>query len=507
MRILTSSQVREWDQFTIDHEPILSIDLMERAARTCTDWILQHYPSQKTFVVFCGKGNNGGDGLAIARMLTGHGIEVSVYILEFGHLGTVDFQSNLARLHELPLSPRFISSEELIPEIPNDPVVIDALLGTGLNRRVEGLTESVVHRINSSENEVISIDIPSGLSADKSSAGNTVIRATHTLAFQCLKPAFMVAENQQHTGEVHILDIGLHPQFEPAGDPYLLVNEALVRSIFKPRPSFSHKGTFGHALLCVGSYGKMGAGILAAKACLRAGVGLLSVHIPNCGYTIIQSAVPEAMAIADLNDHHLATAPPVDRYQAIGIGPGIDTDDDTKKMLQSIMSNTQPPVILDADALNILSKDRSLLKLIEGKSILTPHPKEFERLFGESTDDFSRLELLKAKAIEYNAIILLKGRYSCVASPEGKLYFNSSGNPGMATGGSGDVLTGMLTAFVAQGYQHLEATLLAMYLHGIAGDLAANKYSQEAMIAGDIIESIPEAFKALFYEIESAEEY
>jgi NAD(P)H-hydrate epimerase len=251
----------------------------------------------------------------------------------------------------------------------------------------------------------------------------------------------------------------------------------------------------------------MGAGILAAKACLRAGVGLLSVHIPQCGYMIIQSAVPEAMAIADLNDHHLATAPAVDRYQAIGIGPGIDTNDETQKMLQSIMSNAQAPVILDADALNILSKDNSVLKLVEGKSILTPHPKEFERLFGESTDDFSRLELLKTKAVEYNVIILLKGRYSCVASPEGKLYFNSSGNPGMATGGSGDVLTGMLTALVAQGYEQLEATLLGMYLHGISGDLAANKYSQEAMIAGDIIESIPEAFKALFYDIESAEEY
>ncbi|HSB93809.1 MAG TPA: NAD(P)H-hydrate dehydratase, partial [Flavitalea sp.] len=309
--------------------------------------------------------------------------------------------------------------------------------------------------------------------------------------------------NGQYTGEVHILDIGLSSEFEPTGDHYQFVDEALVRTLYKPRKAFAHKGNFGHALLCVGSYGKIGAGVLAAKSCLRSGVGLLSVHIPQCGYTVIQSAVPEAMAIADLNDHHLSTAPSLDKYQAIGIGPGIDTHENTAKILQTILPGTDAPVVLDADALNIISKEISLLKSVQGKSILTPHPREFERLFGESPDDFGRMELLKQKAVEHQAIILLKGRYSCVAGPDGKLYFNSSGNPGMATGGAGDVLTGMITAFVAQGYPLLDATLIGMYLHGTAGDIAANKYSQEAMIAGDIIESIPQAFRELFYADET----
>src|SRR6478736_4423428 len=305
MRILTSSQVRQWDQFTIEQEPILSINLMERAASACLNWILQHYPSQKAFVVFCGKGNNGGDGLAIARMLSRQGVEVAVYILEFGHLGTDDFQVNLARLHELPLSPRFISSEELIPEINKDVVVIDALLGSGLNRPVEGLTATLVRHLNNSGNDIISIDIPSGLSADESSAGNIVIKAKHTLAFQCLKPAFLVPENQPSTGEVHILDIGLHPGFQTDNNSFIWVDEILVRSIYKPRSPFSHIGNFGHALLSAGSYGKVGAAILSAKACLRSGVGLLTVYIPQCGYTIIQSEVYEAMAIADTNEHRL----------------------------------------------------------------------------------------------------------------------------------------------------------------------------------------------------------
>ena len=499
MRILTSSQVRQWDQFTIEQEPILSINLMERAASACLNWILQHYPSQKAFVVFCGKGNNGGDGLAIARMLSRQGVEVAVYILEFGHLGTDDFQVNLARLHELPLSPRFISSEELIPEINKDVVVIDALLGSGLNRPVEGLTATLVRHLNNSGNDIISIDIPSGLSADESSAGNIVIKAKHTLAFQCLKPAFVVPENQASTGEVHILDIGLHPGFETDNNSFIWVDEILVRSIYNPRTPFSHKGNFGHALLSVGSYGKLGASMLSAKACLRSGVGLLTVHIPQCGYSIIQSAVPEAMAIADNNEHHLTSVLPLEKYQSIGIGPGIDTNEETRKMLHSMMSDSRIPIILDADALNLLSQDISILTTANGKAILTPHPKEFQRLFGESSNDFSRLELLKQKAAEYNAIILLKGRYSCVASPDGKLFFNSSGNPGMATGGSGDVLTGIITAFAAQNYSAIEATLIGMYIHGIAGDIAANNYSQEAMIAGDIIESLPEAFKVLFY--------
>lgn len=507
MRILTSSQVRQWDDYTIQHEPIASVDLMERAASACRDWIIRYFPAAQRFVFFCGKGNNGGDGLALARMLIRQGLELSVNILEFGHKGTDDFQANLARLHEIPHAPRFISSEDTIPLLKPGEIVIDALLGSGLNRPVDGLTAAIVRHINESGNEVIAIDIPSGLSADTSSVGHTAIHANHTLGFQCYKPAFIMPENQGLLGNVSILDIGLHPGFQ-LSDSYNWVDDAYVRRIYRKRPEFAHKGNFGHALLCAGSYGKMGAAVLAAKACLRSGSGLVTVHAPACGYQILQASIPEVMMLADADEKYISVVPPQpDKYQVIGIGPGIGTEPVTAAFLKNTVENSAAPLVLDADALNLLAKDPGLLPGLKNRAVLTPHPKEFERLFGKTANDFARIELLRAKAIEYQLFILLKGRFSCVATPEGSLYVNSSGNPGMATGGSGDVLTGIITSLAGQGYSLQDAVLLGCYLHGIAGDLAAAALSQEAMIAGDLIEFLPQAFKILFYDTEESMEY
>lgn len=500
MHILSSSQVRQWDDYTIQHEPIRSVDLMERAALACAEWIITHYPLQKKAVFFCGKGNNGGDGLALARLLFERGWQVSTYILEFGHMGTDDFQANLARLHELSLPPKFISTTETIPSIEAGDLVIDALLGSGLNRPVEGLTAELVDHINACSNTIISIDIPSGLSADQSSKGHKAVKATETLAFQCYKPAFLVAENSAYIGRVSILDIGLLPEFiQQLPAAYTMVDDAYVRSKYKPRNEFSHKGNFGHALLFAGSQGKMGAAILCARACLRSGVGLLTLHVPAMGQAILQSTVPEAMTQAD-NDESKITefSGKPEKFQVMGIGPGIDTHDQTLSMLTRLFQIAECPMILDADALNLVAREVDLLKSIKGKSVLTPHPKEFERLFGKSDNDFARLELLKQKAIQFQSVILLKGRFSCVATPDGKLFFNSSGNAGMGTGGAGDVLTGIITGLAAQGYSLSDAACMGMYLHGIAGDIAASRFSKEAMIAGDIIDCLPEAFKVLF---------
>ena len=502
MKIFPAEDIKAWDQFTIQHEPVSSIQLMERAAMSCIGWIEANDYAQNKFVVFCGKGNNGGDGLAIARLLAAKKYPVRIFILEFGHKGTDDFQTNLARLHEHPeIDIRFVQTEENFHEFNKGEIIVDALYGSGLNRGLEGVTAKLVEHINNSGCKIISIDIPSGLFVDKSSKGNTIIKADHTLSFQCYKPAFLVAENAEYIGEVSILDIGLHPDFYNSVpiaigiSSYELIDEETIQSIYKPRNRFAHKGNFGHALLVTGSYGKMGAAVLSARACLRSGVGLLSCHIPKCGYDILQTAVPEAMVITDFNSSfNTKLEDDLKKFKAIGIGPGIGTASETKKLLKEIFDLYQDPLILDADALNIIASQKDLLKQIPARSILTPHPKEFERLFGESKNDFDRIELALQKSKELNVVIVLKGHHTLIATPDSKAFFNNTGNAGMATAGSGDVLTGILTGFLAQGYNSIETAILGVCLDGLAGDIAAKRVSEEAMIAGDIIESLGEAF-------------
>lgn len=499
MKILKAEQVRSWDQYTIEHEPIASIDLMERAATKCFEWLDDNGWFVHSFVIFCGKGNNGGDGLAIARMLADRGCKVSVYILEFGHKGTEDFQINLERLHQYPaIDIHFIQEGNSFHVLSQETVIIDALFGSGLTRPLEGFTADLVDHINNSGCAVIAIDIPSGMSVDQSSKGNKIVKANYTLSFQCYKLAFLVAENAAFIGEVVILDIGLKQEFLSTPDTnFELVDKPIIRSIYKPRNRFAHKGNFGHALLIAGSYGKIGAAVLAAKACLRSGVGLLNCFVPKCGYDILQTAVPEAMVLTDANPSIITKIDEdVLKYNSIGIGPGIGTASETRNAVKELLSVCNKSIVLDADALNGLSMEKTLPPLPQG-SILTPHPKEFERLFGKSKNDFERIEKALENAKLLNCLIVLKGHHTFIATPSGKGYFNNTGNAGMATAGSGDVLTGMITSLLSQGYSSADASILAVYLHGLAGDIAANEFSKEAMIAGDIIDSIGKAFKQL----------
>ncbi len=375
--------------------------------------------------------------------------------------------------------------------------LIDALYGTGLNRPLQDLAAQLVQHINKATGVVVSIDVPSGMLTDASSKDYVRVHATHTLSFQHYKTCFLLPENEAATGTLHLLNIGLDPVFatqEPSA--YTLLDDHLLKSIYRPRNKFAHKGNFGHALLLAGSFGKMGAAVLCAQACLRAGVGLLTVHVPALGVDILQNSVPEAMvatgAIAVL-----------DRYASIGIGPGLGTEADAMELLRDVLNKkgavkdlpTSPAFVLDADALNILSEHPELLEQLPAHSILTPHPKEFERLFGKSANDFEKIQLAQQKATELKCCIILKGHHTFIASPGNPSYFNSTGNAGMAKGGSGDVLTGLLTGLLAQGYSPLNACILGVYLHGMAGDLAAAAQSQEAMLASDIISHIGEAFR------------
>ncbi|WP_127129764.1 NAD(P)H-hydrate dehydratase [Pseudoflavitalea rhizosphaerae] len=497
MQILTAAQIRAWDEYTIRELPIQSIDLMERASTACFDWLMENGFRQNAFTIFCGKGNNGGDGLAIARMLSQSGHTVTVFILEFGAKGTADFQTNLARIHQTDAVIKFISTVEALHPIDENAIVIDALLGTGLNRPLDGLTSAVVQHINRSGNTVIAIDIPSGLFADKSSKEQTAIEAAHTLSFQCYKTAFLFAENAGRLGEISVLDIGLHPGYLSAITPeYQFIDESIVNAILQPRKKFAHKGNFGHAALIAGSMGMMGAALLSAKACLRSGVGKLTCYIPRAGYEIIQSRVPEAMCRIAGTDH-IGSIDSFEGYSAIGAGPGLGREDDILRMLQSLFQQSKSTLVLDADALNVLSADKTLMEGLPRRTVITPHVKELERLFGASSNDFERMETAREKSKELGITIVLKGAFSLVATPGGMAWFNSTGNPGMATGGSGDVLTGIITGLAAQGYIPEQAAIAGVFLHGLAGDLAAAAISEQALIASDITAFLGDAFLQL----------
>ena len=509
MKIFSAEQIKKWDAYTIKNEPIASINLMERAATACCKWLIGKNFGLQQFRIFCGKGNNGGDGLAFARMLIEHNCGVTVYILDpiaigFGKAGSDDFQTNLERLHQCTTDIHFIQSAEFFPLVNNTDIVIDALFGTGLNKPLDGLNKKLVEHINKTNALIISIDLPSGLFADKSSKNNTVIKATHTLTFENYKLAFLLPENENYCDDIHLLHIALHKSFEASEESlFELTDTEFIRSIYRPRKKFAHKGNFGHAALLCGSYGMMGAAVLSSSACLRSGVGKLSCYIPTCGYTILQTAVPEAMCTITGEEYPLKTGG-IEKFDSIGIGPGIGLYPSHKNLLEEVFKKTNKPMVIDADALNMIAQNKILLKSIPALSILTPHPKEFERLFGKPENDFDRLQVALQRSKELNIFILLKGHYSFISTPQGKGYFNSTGNAGMATAGSGDVLTGILTGLLAQGYTSLQACQLGSYLHGLAGDIAAEKYASEAMIAGDIVDSLGDAFKTLFLEIKKS---
>ncbi|MFM7646360.1 MAG: NAD(P)H-hydrate dehydratase [Sphingomonadales bacterium] len=500
MKVFKAEQLKAWDEYTIREEPISSTQLMERAASRCFTWIVAQYPEQTHFTICCGKGNNGGDGLAIARLLAHQGKTVQVYVLEFGHPGTPDFQLNLSRLHAYPqVSILFIQHPDTLPAFEKEALLIDALYGLGLNRCLEGLSAALVERINTSGCHCISIDLPSGLFADRSSVLCSVVKATHTLCLQSYKLAMLLPENEKFLGNVHLLSIGLHPGFYEHTNT--MVHLQLLEDVKRIKPFRSrsaHKGNFGHALLLCGQLGKMGAAVLAAKGALRSGLGLLSCQVPSKGVAILQTVVPEAMCLMDQHpDRITELAENVSLYNAIGIGPGIGMHADSQRLLEKLFLHYQHPLVLDADALNGIALSPSLLANIPKYSILTPHPKEFARLFGETANDFERMNTAIEKAVYHQFYIVVKGQHSIIACPDGEIFFNGSGNSGMATGGMGDVLTGIITGLLAQGIPPKNAARLGVYLHGLAGNLAAQAVSEPALLPSDLIDHLGAAWLAL----------
>ena len=493
MKIFSVAQIRDWDNFTINAEPISGVDLMERAASNCFKWLKKNIPSTSPVIVCCGNGNNGGDGLVIARLLYKAKYKVAVYILN-SNKRSESCAINLKRLSALKLEVKFIETIKSFPPISKKTIVIDALYGSGLDRPLKNIAARLVNHINEKSSTIISIDIPSGLFADTYSDKYAIIEATHTLSFETTKLAFLLPENAEYTGSVHLIPIGLSKKYYAATlAQFETIDCEMISKIYKPRNNFAHKYTFGHALLYAGSKNMMGAGLLCTKACLRTGTGLATIQVaPGCE-GIISTALPEAITTSGT-----ITGDTWLKKTAIAIGPGIENTQKNKQLLKNILTDWNGPLVIDATALALLVSLITMLPVRKmHPAILTPHTGEFERLFGKTTNDFEKLQLATKKAVTLNCYIILKGHYTLITCPDGTNYFNTTGNAGMATAGSGDTLTGIVAGLLAQKYSEKEACILGVYLHGLAGDIAAEKMSQEAMIAGDIIDYLGEGFKKI----------
>lgn len=498
-KIFSSAQTKKADQFTIENEPISSVDLMERAGIRLAEAIDEVFSELDEYVIFAGPGNNGGDGLVIARWMVEHQKKVKVYVLESSSYSP-EFIINLELLKKKGVEPFYLSSTEQIQQLRfSDFVVfIDALYGNGINRPLEGLALDLVQYINQASNFIISIDLPSGLSADVNhvSTNNNTVVADYTLSIQFPKLAFFFAENELFVGEWKLINIDLDKKFiEKENTSLYCLEEIMIRDMVKPRSTFSHKGTFGHALIIAGSKGKIGASILSGLATLRSGCGLLTIQVPAGGVEAVHSSLPETMVIADSNESYITDhIKDITKFNAIGFGPGIDKQKETAHVLKMLIQNASQPLVIDADGLNIIAENQTWLQFLNGSTILTPHPGEFDRLTKKHESGFERYQTQLEFSKKYGAYIVLKGHHTSITTPSGLTFFNTTGNNGMATGGSGDVLTGIITSLCAQGYSPLHASLLGVYLHGYAGDRAAEDESKTSLIASDIIEHIPAFF-------------
>lgn len=495
MKFFPASAIKGIDAYTIEHEPIASIDLMERAARSLTDVLLERY-ADRPFVVFAGPGNNGGDALAMARMLRAAGNQADVWLIAPGGTLSLDCRANFERLEGVNV----VDDNFVMPAVEPDAVIIDGLFGSGLNRPVEGVFASVIRGIDALDNEVVAIDIPSGLLGENNDPTvQLIVFATLTITLQFPKLSLLFAENAPFVGELKVVDIGLSKEvIDNTSTRLFLTDEKEIKPLLKHREKFAHKGNFGHALLVAGSQGMAGASVLAARGALRSGVGLLTVHLPHCNNIVVQTAVPEAMTSIDSCITHFSDEIDTERYSVVAVGPGLGQNKESEKALLYLIDNCEVPMVLDADALNILSRNPQYLQRLPQGSVITPHVGEFNRLFGKTNNSYIRLMASLAYAKSFGVTIVLKGAYTVVTSPCGVHYFNTTGNPGMATAGSGDVLTGVIAALLAQGYNAPDAARLGVYLHGMAGDLAASVVGEVSLTASDIVKYIPTAWNKMY---------
>jgi NAD(P)H-hydrate epimerase len=484
--IYNALQLKAWDQYTIRHQGVESIDLMERAATQFVDWFVEKFQNPYSVIIFCGNGNNGGDGLAIARMLYSRSYKVSVVLVNVSETDSRDYQINLEKLSSLGVS--VIPSEEELNKLfeqNSNILLIDAILGYGLNREISGDVLKWIKFINASRKTIIAVDVPSGMFIDKMTHADC-IHANYTLTFQNPKRCQLITDTGKFCGELIIRNIDLESKFVDQNVSDLNYLELIdIHLIFRPRNAFDWKNKFGHLLIAGGNRGMAGAAIFSATAALKSGCGLCSVYSEECNREIIQMTVPEVIYVGNLDID-------LTKYSSLVVGPGMGLESEARERLQKILIEYKKPLVLDADALNCIALE-NWQRNLNANCILTPHVGEFDRLFGHSKDGFERLERAIEISAEYMIHIILKGKYTAVISPEKKVFFNSTGNPGLAKGGSGDVLSGVLGAYLAQGYSIIDACKIAVYLHGLSADIANESISEESMFPSDVIHCISKA--------------
>lgn len=492
--LLTSSQMRNADAATLKLNEISSVQLMENAAKVFVKVFIKEFPDQHTKIsVICGQGNNGGDGLAIARLLNKKQYKnIEVYLIQFSKKESEDYSINLKKLKDKKISIIAITAADQIKALKAD-VIIDGILGSGLNKPLTGNYKKLAININQIDATIVAIDIPTGfIGEDAIAEGYTGVKANLAICFQRPKINFFFPESAKALDRFKVVDIGLDEGFiERQISNWKLTTSFDVENILKPRANFTHKGTYGHALIVAGNTTTMGAALLTASACLHTGAGLTTVCLPESGLTALNTALPEVMALIrknTLNSEDFA------KYNAISIGPGFGVEKSNEVLLAKII-RLKKPLIIDADALTILSKRRDLIKKIPAQSILTPHMKEFDRLFGAHKNWWERVSTAQKKAKELAVTIVLKNQYTFILAPTGEVYINQTGNPSMASGGIGDVLTGVITALVAQNYTAEQAAILGVYLHGKAGDdLSKKKF---IVTASELAKQIPKSIKII----------
>mgnify|MGYP003136884396 FL=1 len=492
IKILSAEQIRRWDLYTIKNEPISSFDLMERASEAFVKLLLTKINHKPNVDVVCGPGNNGGDGFAIARLLIENGLKVNCHLIDFGVKLSEDCRKSYRKYLDISQVNIVKQSKEL--DLSGE-LIIDAVFGSGLSRPATGLAAEIIQLINQSSAKTVSVDMPSGLFADKVNLTGRIVEADWTITFQVPKLSFLIPESGFYVGEWSVVDIGLDISFLKTenSDYSIFEKNDIDRSLFI-RKKYDHKGKYGRVLMVAGSLGKIGAAYLSSKAALKSGTGLLTVHIPKVGYGPIQTSLPEAMVSLDSEEEFISQADNVDTFDAIGIGPGLGTNPKTGKILKSLFTSFNKPMAIDADALNLIALNKELIDLVPKGSVLTPHIGEFNRLFGECDNGLERIEKVKSIAIEKQLVIVLKGAHTVIATPDGKVHFNSTGNSGMATAGCGDVLTGIISAFIARGGDTSTSAKVGVCIHGWAGDLAEKTVGKTALMASDLLSALPKVF-------------
>ncbi|GAB4381053.1 MAG: bifunctional ADP-dependent NAD(P)H-hydrate dehydratase/NAD(P)H-hydrate epimerase [Salibacteraceae bacterium] len=497
--VLNSEQARTLDEFTISNEPIASIDLMERAALACTNWIAERFDANTTFTALAGPGNNGGDALAISRLLIKRGFQVNVFSAASIDRLSDDARTNHERLKGIGVETKVITTVSDV-DFGDDTVVIDGLFGSGLNRAIGGLPAAVIDKLNNSASRVVSIDVPSGLPADREPYSGCVVQADYTLKLGLPCMSLFDPDAEKFVGHWQLLDIGLlYHLWEGAEVDFQYLDSIATYSGFFGRSKHAYKNQMGRVLLIGGSHQMPGAIQMALRGALKAGAGLVHAHVPSRVALPVQVNFPEVICTVDKCADYITSVPDVDKYDVVAFGPGAGLHPDTVGALGDLIHQQPKHLILDADGLNILSSHPHLMDKLPKQTILTPHIGEFRRLTNVSHKNFyERIEALKFFTENHNCIVVLKGAYTAMACAGKPIVFNSTGNPGMATGGMGDALTGIITGLLGQCKDPIVATLCGVFIHGLAGDMAADEIGPIGLLPTDLLQLVPKAIKQAF---------